>query len=301
MRLRHGVVALAGLAVAALSGPPTAFAQFTSDVGATVDINVVLDVDSNSTFDFAKAYTEDITVTAENEVSVKIEKNIKVDKHLRIDGDIAITGAINVNASAMATLDDKQLVDHNLVNTDDINSATMQNNVARDASGNLQFNLSAGHNNAQDNSAAIASLGGGLFSCSVDFGCSGPGADAEIFAIQKAFENFNFTDTTTNDAEILDQVLELATGNIQVNVAAGAGNLQKNDLALASTVVTSVLAEASAAVLQQNALNATSGDYTNTANLEDDVLRAAVGNIQVSLAAGTNNSQHNGLALAATN
>jgi len=300
MRLRHGVVALAGLAVAALSGPPTAFAQFTSDVGATVDINVVLDVDSNSTFDFAKAYTEDITVTAENEVSVKIEKNIKVDKHLRIDGDIAITGAINVTASAMATLDDKQLVDHNLVNTDDINSATMQNNVARDASGNLQFNLSAGHNNAQDNSAAIASLGGGTLPV-VGPDVGGRAADAEIFAIQKAFENFNFTDTTTNDAEILDQVLELATGNIQVNVAAGAGNLQKNDLALASTVVTSVLAEASAAVLQQNALNATSGDYTNTANLEDDVLRAAVGNIQVSLAAGTNNSQHNGLALAATN
>jgi hypothetical protein len=99
-------------------------------------------------------------------------------------------------------------------------------------------------------------------------------------------------------ADFNGSAMEGASGNIGVNVAAGAGNAQANDAALATVDGNRVFASAQVFGYQESLLNEgtsfVGGFYS--AVMEDDALRDASGNIGVNVAAGVGNVQGNAMA-----
>ena len=196
-----------------------------------------------------------------------------------------------------------------------LNSASVNNWVLQNAKGNIGLNVAAGSNNQQANAAALADAQ------------SSDGADASIGAVQVS--GFNETvnvpawlgwewvaddghggfwwwyQSTTNTASMNDRALKDVSGNVGVNIAAGDGNQQKNDLAIANAsscgtcTVDGGSAEASTGAFQVTFGNATFNyDANNFASMNDCAMRNASGNIGVNIAAGSGNQQFNGLSLA---
>jgi hypothetical protein len=272
---------LPALAVAALLAPAVAFAQ-TDPTSQTI----------------TKTYDETVIVNLTNSTLVDLTKIVLVTKQLDLKGTIQIDGDIEVNAHAMATIDNKQITHDNFVASgiDWENTAEVGANVLQLASGNIGLNVAAGDVNLQDTAVALSAIGLTAI--------TNGGADAEVFTNQDSTNNVfdGGTDATDNIATLAGFVLEGATGSIGVNVAAGAFNNQKNGLAIASVTGISVLAEASAAVLQQASFNSSTNSVTtNLASLAGDVLSNASGNIGVNVASGISNLQSNSLTLTSAN
>jgi len=102
-----------------------------------------------------------------------------------------------------------------------------------------------------------------------------------------------------NTATLGDGTLDGADGNVGVNIAAGAFNIQKNALVIAS-VTGGHLAEATTGVLQHGEKNrSVVEDVVNDASLVGG-LENASGNIGVNIAAGVGNLQLNTLTIAST-
>jgi hypothetical protein len=105
-----------------------------------------------------------------------------------------------------------------------------------------------------------------------------------------------------NQAYLQNRVLRDAEGNIGVNVAAGVGNAQANDVALSSIDGRRVFASAQLFNSQQTLFNFGTDDANPddglfyTAYATDNVLRDASGNIGLNIAAGVGNAQTNALA-----
>lgn len=175
-----------------------------------------------------------------------------------------------------------------------------------DGSGNVGLNIAAGWYNAQQNDAALATSGfvGG------DDGESGGWSEASLLSLQLGDNNYYgsfFTPEAPereDDTQDFDDYRDRNTvsvgtingdGNIGVNAAAGAFNIQQNALAMAVSE-DSVLAKATAVVFQTA--------YNNNARLMDSVNVVSAGsiggsgNIGVNLASGVGNMQHNSLTMA---
>lgn len=108
-------------------------------------------------------------------------------------------------------------------------------------------------------------------------------------------------DIHNNNASAGDNVLNGASGNIGLNIAAGDNNMQDNTAALAAADAYFVFgsADAEVFVLQDNARQRVANrGVTNNASLSGDALNGASGNIGVNIAAGNNNLQKNNLAVA---
>jgi hypothetical protein len=262
------------------------------------------------------------SATWDNTVNVDLDWSVDVSKFLTIDGSIEITGSVDADALSQATLDDKQIVDGNSVEFEDYQNTQADNlgiesepevgtslahaatytntvsaggNTLANASGNIGLNMAAGDYNLQENAAVISSAE------SLD----GSGAaEAGSFSLQNLYDNgfndasFDLQNTEiTNTVTIGDGLANGADGNIGVNGAAGAFNIQKNALVIA-TVTGGNLAEATAGTMQDVEENISY--HENTAN---DVsigssLIGASGNIGVNLAAGVGNLQLNSLTIA---
>lgn len=253
-------------------------------------------VTTNVTLD--KTYTEDVTVDLVNYQEVELIKKVDVTKDLDFIGTVVVSGNVDVNQSAMAVVDNKQVLDDNTVTLTPgaqepyQNDVTLTETVLQGATGNIGVNLAAGDNNAQDNATAIAAI----------FGSAGS-VDAEDFSMQKAVNNqLNAAGediNIDNQINVGQDVLRDAAGNLGLNIAAGTFNAQKNVLAIASVTGEAVLAEASAGILQQATFN--NSQYTEVQNLvavNGSVARDASGNIGVNFAAGSGNLQHNSLSIA---
>ena len=277
MKLRHSLMALAGVAAVALIAGP-AYAQ---TVTSTVSLN--------------KTYDEDVDVEVDNTVDVDIAKDIDVSKDMDYNGVVNITGNINVSEAALSTVDNKQIVDDNFV---DLTSSGELNNLAiidgtvlGGAAGNIGVNVAVGDNQLQENVAVLSAIGT----------TAGAGSsDAEAFSVQKSLNNeFDSEEGDVfNNTQLLGDVLAAADGNIGLNAATGAYNGQKNALAIAAVTGAATLSEATAAVLQQTTFNDTlHNDTSNEVKLQGNVANAATGNIGLNLAAGTNNLQQNTLAI----
>ena len=180
------------------------------------------------------------------------------------------------------------------------NSASVNNRVLQNANGNIGLNVAAGSNNQQANAAALADA-------QFSFG----GAAASIGAVQvsgfndtvnvPAWDYWYWYQSTTNTASMNDRALQNVSGNVGVNIAAGDGNQQKNDLAIAnaSNYWYYSSAEASTGASQGTFGNSTySFDTYNTASMNNCAMQNASGNIGVNIAAGSGNQQFNGLSLA---
>ncbi|KGM56764.1 hypothetical protein N799_02425 [Lysobacter arseniciresistens ZS79] len=105
-----------------------------------------------------------------------------------------------------------------------------------------------------------------------------------------------------NFASASGDALSGALGNIGANIAAGVGNAQANDAALASVDGEAVFASAmlfnnqtTGANLGTDAFGADAGLFYD-ASVSDNVLASAAGNIGLNVAAGVGNAQTNALA-----
>ncbi|WP_420998207.1 hypothetical protein ACKI2N_020010 [Cupriavidus sp. 30B13] len=179
------------------------------------------------------------------------------------------------------------------------NAAFGGGNALANAQGNIGANISAGAGNGQSNQAALASID-----------ASDVFASAQVFSSQKTGGNGVRMAGAANSATMGDSMLAGAKGNVGVNIAAGAGNLQSN--ALAASVNTGsgttsrggqpvgVLARATASNDQStygNDLSMCGCRPSNAASLSGGALANAVGNIGVNISAGAGNAQSNGLAI----
>ena len=152
--------------------------------------------------------------------------------------------------------------------------------------------MAAGTGNLQGNATAIASTTDkDVF------------ASATSYANQTTMINFSFNvDDSANDAT-MDAALAGASGNIGVNLAAGSGNTQSNQLAMVESSGSRV-SRASVAIDQtasgnqsQSASSFESTNSANTARIMSGALAQASGNIGVSIAAGVGNAQANAMSV----
>jgi len=171
------------------------------------------------------------------------------------------------------------------------NHAEMGSTTLEGASGNIGANIAAGALNQQDNTTAIATYTD--TANNPDFASAGFGVD-QTNQWSAMLDN-NVTDTSV----INGSVGEGASGNIGVNMAAGAENQQANGLALARVASNYAMGSATAPVMQSVAYEggATSCSSYN-AGLEGASFEGATGNIGVNVAAGNGNQQANVLAIA---
>jgi len=128
-------------------------------------------------------------------------------------------------------------------------------------------------------------------------------AEAGNFSLQSLYNNdfnskeFEVENTNIDNSVSVTGALSTADGNLGINAAAGAFNIQKNALVIAS-VTGGHLAEATSGVLQHSEANeSVVEDVTNNVNFASS-LTGASGNIGVNIAAGVGNLQLNTLTIA---
>ncbi len=121
------------------------------------------------------------------------------------------------------------------------NNATVAGSSLANFEGNLGLNVAAGNSNAQSNIAVYAA---GEADASL--------TRATIFSVQKAMNNMTKNEGSANNASIDSNVLDGATGNVGLNVAAGNNNAQTN---LTSIAVAPAKVGMALAYVQQKSLN----------------------------------------------
>jgi len=181
-----------------------------------------------------------------------VERDSRLKTDITLTGDPTVSGDLEIDSAATALIDNRQSISENKGINDKLsNDASIDDDVASDASGNLGFNVAAGDNNAQDNAAALSAA-----DSSFAFGM----ADSAVFVNQNGMDNTTINEGVTNAASIGGNAFESATGNIGANVASGNNNAQKNSLS--ASVATSVVASAAISSNQVSAGNFTKNEGT---------------------------------------
>ncbi|PJJ97405.1 adhesin [Lysobacteraceae bacterium NML91-0213] len=219
---------------------------------------------------YQRVHQEDENVNVDSDIrrernehgrSVYLSKDLSLDSDISFNGDIELTGELEVDSAAIAVVDGRQTVVDNEGNNDMLaNDASMSDEAASGASGNLGFNVAAGDNNVQDNAAALSAA-----DAAFSFGMS----DAEIFNNQIGANNATNNEGVTNDASLGGNAFGGASGNIAVNIAAGNNNAQRNSLA--ASVSVAGYAQASVASDQLSTGNVTNNmGMTETREVDSD-------------------------------
>jgi hypothetical protein len=151
--------------------------------------------------------------------------------------------------------------------------------------------------------SASFSLSGSSFTASARSARTAGAAEAGNFSLQSLYDNgFNTRSHEIENTDVDNNVtvsgaLNGGDGNLGLNAAVGAFNIQKNALVIAS-VTGGHLAEAASAVIQHSEDNkSVIEDVTNNVNFSSS-LTNATGNIGVNIAAGVGNLQLNTLTIA---
>ncbi|WP_305804711.1 adhesin [Stenotrophomonas sp. YIM B06876] len=183
-------------------------------------------------------------------VEVNLKKDLSLSSDIDFYGDPEVDGYIYLDSAAIAIVDNRQSVSGNHGTNDKLtNDASISEDVAAGASGNLGFNVAAGDNNAQDNAASLSAA-----DASFSFGM----ADAEVFVNQSGTRNTTTNHGVINNAGLSGSAFAGASGNIGVNVTSGNNNEQKN--ALAASVATSAYAQSSISSNQVSSDNTVSNN-----------------------------------------
>lgn len=170
-----------------------------------------------------------------NDTDVEVERVFDTDRYINVKGDIDVDGLINVeSSSASLTNQNQNNYENKTINYLTDNDAQATENGLQGASGNIGLNITAGDNNAQDNSAALSKIDAEFVF-----------AAADSISNQNAERNFYYNKGTINNATLSGNTLRDASGNIAVNISAGNSNLQANSLA-ASVNSNGTMAEATA-------------------------------------------------------
>lgn len=196
---------------------------------------------------------------------VKFDKEISLETDIEISGDPQVVGLIPVSAAGVSVIESKQAITAEQGSNSLLtNNASLSDNAAQGASGNIGINTAAGDNNAQSNSAAL-SAADAMFVFGTEIGAI---ADAEVFATQAVMGNHTMNSGVINNASLSGEALQGAAGNIGVNIASGNNNAQQNNLA-ASVASKSSMAQATASTNQASMGNSTTNagyvqQYTET-------------------------------------
>ena len=283
---------LGGLAIGAAALLLAAQASVAQDVPEPPD-----DPFMTGDVSLSKSYDEDVDVEVDNSVAVTIAKDSEVTKDFDVNGVVNITGNIEVSQAAVTVIDGKQILNNGRVafsgsDASLSNLGVIDGSVLATANGNISLNLAVGDGIAQENAAAAA----------VTALATAASGDAEVFGLQEGLNNdISYgvvPGTVFNRAQVGGNVLAGASGNVGANVGVGAFHGQKNAIALAVVVGSASLAEATAGVLQQASFNrTTTNQTTNDVTLNGAVASGASGNVALNFAAGSNNLQHNALAI----
>ncbi|WP_425501294.1 adhesin [Pseudoxanthomonas daejeonensis] len=267
----------------------------TFERNSTIDSNVDIDmgwdyqrnvVDTDINHDEDVNVDHDITIDKEVDehgVSAELESDLSLTSDIDFTGSPTVSGDLEIDSAAIAVIDNRQSNSGNLGMNDELtNDASIGDNTATAAQGNLQFNVGAGDNNQQDNAAALSAA-----DASFAFGL----ADSKVFVQQSGSGNATSNLGQTNTAGVADAAFADATGNIGVNVTSGNNNQQKNGLA--ASVATSRYASAAVSSNQMSSGNAVS----NAPKVEEGLREVGIslqGNIRGSLGQvtyqGTGNS-----------
>ena len=172
------------------------------------------------------------------------------------------------------------------------NASGLGSNALRGASGNIGANMASGYSNQQSNNTALSATSNANNS-TTDY------ADATAGANQLAAGNGTMDTGVQDSATVNGNAAQNASGNIAINVVAGAQNQQENGLAMASIASPKAMGNASAPVQQVAYYNGgeTVGSMYNS-NVSGNALRGASGNIGLNVATGNGNQQVNTLAIA---
>lgn len=198
------------------------------NVSKTWEEEKLVDHDVNMDHDETKSVRINVT-------DVEMTKKLSLTKDLELVGDVQVHGLIDVNSASIAVVKDEQRNAGNTVRNNVVgNTAHAEEDVMLGASGNIGLNTAAGDNNLQDNAMATTAT---------DLDSTFGMIDAEIFVYQDGFDNDTTNRGVSNSAQMLDNAMAGATGNIGANIAAGSSNLQKNNMA--ASVGNGVVAEAS--------------------------------------------------------
>ncbi|RXZ44930.1 hypothetical protein [Crenobacter cavernae] len=240
---------------------------------------------------YANGDDTDLDNELENEMSIStsLDNDSSYEEEFEVEVEVEAEFDPELEGLANASTHDVQKNLDNEVDTEVSYEADVEESVT-DIEGNAGVNVAAGVFNQQANNVAIASLD--------------DGEDAAVRATT-AFEQLNAdneieTDYSAMDADVEESVEDIE-GNVGLNVAAGIGNQQKNDLAIA-VADEGVLASASSTGFQMNADNEVESDNgwwggATSASLSDSV-NDIEGNVGVNLAAGIGNQQVNTLSIA---
>jgi hypothetical protein len=172
------------------------------------------------------------------------------------------------------------------------NTATLESGAGKNADGNIGINLTAGAGNLQGNSTAIVSNDANdVF------------ATSSTIAKQSTLTNFSFSSERSSNEAIMDEALAGASGNIGVNISAGTGHTQSNQLSMIESGKSKV--SRASAVIEQSTLGNTgdnrsefrSGDSSNVATIMYGALARATGNMGANVAAGVGNAQANSMSV----
>lgn len=219
--------------------------SLTQTVNQSIDQQVTQKVNEEMDFRVTDIQSDIRSERKEHGVSVQMDKSLRLKSDIEITGRPTVSGDIAIDSAAISLIDNRQSSSNNIGLNDNVdNEASIGDDVASDASGNLGFNVAAGDNNVQDNAAALAST-----DAAFAFGL----ADSEIFVEQSGSGNYVSNVGVTNNAGISGNAFANASGNIAVNVTSGNNNLQKN--ALSASVATTNYATASVSSNQHSAGN----------------------------------------------
>lgn len=169
----------------------------------------------------AQEPSEAYSVTVNNSGSIAIDSTSASETVQRTRAIVDL----NLTSKAQAVVDDKQLGTTNTVtNYAHDNDASIGGTAGGGAHGNIGVNNAAGDNNMQDNAASIAAADAYFV-----FGA----AESRAMTTQVSTQNVA-TSVGSNNRAVVDGGFAGAGGNIGINVAAGNGNMQKNNLAVSS-------------------------------------------------------------------
>lgn len=259
--------------------------------GSSFADEIVIPTPSGS-YGYTSEVADSDRFSPDNSDSVSVSETLwdsKIRTRLEWTSDSRVKGEASANGNTIQHSTDN--VSANLERSP--NSATLRDSAADRTGGNIGVNLTAGAGNLQGNSAAIVS------SDAADVFAS-----ASTYAEQVTMSNFSFSlDRSANDAT-MEAALKGATGNIGVNLSAGAGNAQSNQLAMIDAAGTKVvraqtsIEQVSTGNMSTNRSEWRSVDSANTASIFGDAVKNATGNIGLNVAAGAGNAQANALAVA---
>ena len=293
------IVLLAGIAVMAIY-PATAFAGEESTCSSCGTPTPPPPPRSHNTSSSSLREAVTVKVDYKNNLNASIVAKVEYDKKTSLYGRVGLSGHINVNSSAVAVSDPKQLIENNKLLTNTPNTVSIGTVTGN---GNIGVNAAAGFLNQQANIGTIASAPGGNSNSrdngqkrgkdddGKEQGNSG-WAEANTISLQKVYNNLYLGNGAVNKVTI---DLVRGNGNIGVNGASGAFNAQENVLTMA-VVKDGALAEANAGILQVswgNNIFSAGGSNSATIHWVD-----GNGNIGVNAASGVGNIQSNSLTIA---